>query len=102
MGLLGHLSHQDKEFMDACMDEHRKEHGAHDMSIATKPKGWKKVCDKCYYFTGKGGIGKAYKCYCGDCPAKARDDKKRANMLSRKKGKPADIAGRIQIMTDES
>ncbi len=36
-------------------------------------KGFSKSCTKCYYWTGKGGRGQAYKCYCGSCPAKRRD-----------------------------
>lgn len=34
----------------------------------------KEACKKCYFWTGKKYDGK-YKCYCGDCPAKARDEK---------------------------
>lgn len=34
----------------------------------------KESCLKCFYWTGKGGKGRAYKCYCGDCPAKMRDN----------------------------
>ena len=33
-------------------------------------------CKKCYYLTGKKGHGRR-KCYCGDCPAKARDERDR-------------------------
>lgn len=41
----------------------------------------KKVCKTCYFLTGKKGDGK-YKCYCGDCPAKIRDDKDRNNKIA--------------------
>lgn len=44
--------------------------------------GVKESCNKCSYWTGIGGIGKAYKCYFGDCPAKARDDKSKAEVKS--------------------
>jgi hypothetical protein len=43
----------------------------------------KKVCKTCYYWTGKRGDGK-YKCYCGDCPAKIRDDKEKSNTVSKR------------------
>jgi hypothetical protein len=36
----------------------------------------KEMCLRCASWTGYGirGPGKAYKCYCGSCPAKARDE----------------------------
>lgn len=43
----------------------------------------KKVCKTCYFLTGKKGDGK-YKCYCGDCPAKIRDDKDRNNKIAKR------------------
>ena len=39
------------------------------------------TCKHCYFLTGKKGDGK-YKCYCGDCPAKIRDDKDRNNKIA--------------------
>ena len=41
-----------------------------------KPKEPKitKACFKCFYWAGIGNIGNACKCYCGSCPAKARDE----------------------------
>lgn len=41
----------------------------------------KEACKHCYFLTGKKGDGK-YKCYCGDCPAKIRDDADKDNKIS--------------------
>jgi hypothetical protein len=41
----------------------------------------KEVCKKCSYWTREGH--RFYKCYCGDCPAKRRDDA--AKVKKRKK-----------------
>jgi hypothetical protein len=38
-----------------------------------KPK-LKEVCLKCFFWTRTGNKFHAYKCYCGSCPAKARDE----------------------------
>jgi len=63
MGGLGkHLSHQDREILDR-----------EGIDSFTRPKGWKKVCANCGSWTGRKGDGN-YRCYAGDCPAKARDD----------------------------
>jgi hypothetical protein len=37
-----------------------------------------KVCLKCFFWTGKGN---AYKCYCGSCPAKTRDEAEKLEQL---------------------
>jgi len=47
----------------------------------------KESCKRCYYWTGKGGIGHAYKCYTSKCPAKQRDDKAKEEKLREKKTK---------------
>jgi len=39
------------------------------------------ACKHCYFLTGKKGDSK-YKCYGGDCPAKARDDKDTNNKIA--------------------
>ncbi len=49
-------------------------------STTRKPR-FKKVCLKCFYWTGIGNIGNAYKCYCGSCPAKARDEAAKQDQL---------------------
>jgi hypothetical protein len=41
----------------------------------------KKSCKECYYWTGK-SIDKAYKCYCGSCPAKVRDEKEKESKMA--------------------
>jgi len=45
----------------------------HILRTPKKPK-ITKTCLKCFYWTGVGNIGNACKCYCGSCPAKARDE----------------------------
>ena len=41
----------------------------------------KEVCLKCYYWTHTGHPMRKYKCYCGSCPAKARDDATKQGQL---------------------
>lgn len=56
----------------------------------------KKDCLNCFYWTGKGGIGKAYKCYCGDCPAKARDEKRKSKIKKVSK-KPKEVVYKCDL-----
>lgn len=41
------------------------------------------TCKRCYSWTGRRGDNK-YRCYCGNCPAKIRDDKEKNNPVAKR------------------
>jgi hypothetical protein len=64
-----------KSKLDECYGELK-----HVSNTSKNPK-LKRSCLKCSSWTGIGGPGKAFKCYCGDCPAKLRDEAARKIQL---------------------
>jgi hypothetical protein len=56
------------------LNEWEKLFGTKPRKLVPKEPKITKACLKCFYWTGIGNIGNACKCYCGSCPAKARDE----------------------------